>query len=51
MKSIVQFEEENRIEMEALFDRVISCHESILNKLDYRNLVIFLYKLYSTRGY
>lgn len=45
MKSIVQFEDENRIELQSLFDRLVGFDKAILDKLDYRNLVIFMYSL------
>lgn len=51
MKSVRQFEDENRIEIEALFDRIVNYDGSILNKLEYKNLVFFLYSLYHSRGY
>lgn len=51
MKSVRQFEDENRTEIEALFDRIVNYDGSILNKLEYKNLVYFLYSLYHSRGY
>lgn len=46
MLSIRLFEEENRMEIKALYDRLVTFHESLFDKLDYRNLVIFLYQRY-----
>ena len=46
MLSITSFEEENRKEIQALYDRLVSFHESLFDKLNYRNLVIFLYQRY-----
>jgi hypothetical protein len=46
MLSIRLFEEENRMEIQALYDRLVTFHESLFDKLDYRNLVIFLYQRY-----
>ena len=46
MLSIGQFEEENRNEINVLFDKLIGYQESLFSKLDYRKLVIFLYHQY-----
>jgi hypothetical protein len=44
MLSISQFENENRNELQALFDKLYGYNNSLFDKLTYRNLVIFLYR-------
>ena len=46
MLSIGRFEEENRIEIQALYGRLVNYQNKLFDKLDYKNLVIFLYQRY-----
>ena len=46
MLPIAVFEEENRSEIQALYDRLFNYHEALFDKLDYKKLVIFLYQRY-----
>jgi len=48
MLSIRQFEEENRNELSTLYNRLVNYHESLLDKLEYKKLVIFLYQRYKS---
>lgn len=46
MLPIGVFEEENRSEIQALYDRLFNYHEALFDKLEYKKLVIFLYQRY-----
>jgi len=40
---IQSYEEQNRLELQALFDRLKNSHSELFGKLEYRNVVEFFY--------